>query len=570
MLDAMSIISLPRTGRALQRLVHILNVLSRHGFGHFVERVDLRRYLPISGGASTRIPAEPEMDTLAGIGNRLVQVCEELGPTFVKLGQTAASRPDLVPAPIVKALTRLQSHVAPFDYGDVERIVRGDLGESIEQLYGTFERAPLASGSIAQVHAATLKDGRDVVVKVKRPGIDAIVRLDMHVLKWLAELSAEYIPEMAVYRPLTIYEEFARSLDHELDFLFEASATQRFGAAFADAPHVRIPGIEWDLTGVGVLTMQRMTGRSMEDVLLNGVDGVNRIDLARHLADCFLRQYFETGLFHADPHPGNLLVYLPDHIGLIDFGMVGQVHDELRGQLIVALVATIQREVDIVIDVLADLGSLGENTNRKTLRRELRTLLEKYYGQPLKRLNLRTIFFEITDLMRRHDVALPRDFVMLGKSLVTVAGVALQLDPNLNLLELIRPKLKRMVSERLSPHRLLRRFVMGSWHVAAVLGEMPRNLRDAMRTMSSGQFKVNIQHNNLDHLANEIDRSSNRMAFSIFLAATIIGSSMLVRIPASDAIFGISLRAFGFIGFAASLFMGLWLLIAILRSGKLS
>jgi ubiquinone biosynthesis protein len=566
----MSLVSLPQTVRGLQRLRQIAQVLTKHGFGHFVERINLRRYLPLPGPAHAPRPHEPEADVLTSVGDRFVRVCEELGPTFVKIGQLASSRPDLVPAPVVKALTRLQDRVEPFDFDQARAILEADLGDSVETLFTRFDRAPIASGSMAQVHHAVDPDGRDVVVKIKRPGIDATVRLDMHVLAWLADGAETYIPELRLYRPRMIVDEFSQSMNRELDFMYEASATHRFAEAFAGSPAVHVPRVVWERTGANVLTMQRLSGLRMAEALEGRADGVHRRGLAKNLAECFLKQYFEMSLFHADPHPGNLLVYPPDQIGLIDFGMVGQVQDELTGQLVVALVATIQREVDCVIDVLADLGSIGPATDRARLRRELRELLEKYYGQPLRRLDLGVIFYELTDLMRRHDVVLPRDFVMLGKSLVAVAGVALQLDPELNLLELIRPRIKRMVSERLSSRRLLRGLLLGSWHIASALGELPRQLRDWMRGLSRGQMQIKIRHENLEHLASEIDRSSNRLSFSIFLAATIIGSSMLIRVPPADTVLGFSLRYFGFVGFAVSFVMGLGLLIAILRSGKLS
>lgn len=566
----MSFVSLPQTVRGIHRLRQIAVVLTRHGFGHFVERVNLRRFVPMAGLLFPKAAAEIEVDPMASIGQRLVRVCEELGPTFVKLGQLASTRPDLVPAPIVKALTRLQDRVEPFDADTARRIIEADLGASIEHLYTSFDEQPIASGSIAQVHCAVTRQGREVVVKVKRPGIDAMIALDMHVLRWLAHGAETYIPELRVYHPRVIVEEFAQTIHRELDFVYEGSATQRFCEAFQDTPAIIIPRVEWELTASNVLTMHRLVGLRMTQVLARMPANVDRRRLAQNLAECFLRQFFEMNLFHADPHPGNLLVFEPDRLGLIDFGMVGQVSDELSGQLVVALVATIQREMDVVIDVLADLAALGPETDRTALRRDLRELLEKYYGQPLKRLDLRTIFYELIELMRRYDVALPRDFVMLGKSLVAVAGVALQLDPNLNLLEMIRPRIKRMIHERLSPNRIVRGLTMSTWHILSVLRELPRQIRDWTRRANRGQIQINIRHQNLDYLASEIDRSSNRLALSIFSAATIIGSSMLVQVAPERTVLGVSLQYFGMVGFMVSFFLGLGLIVAILRSGKLS
>lgn len=566
----MSIVSFPQTVRGIQRLRAIAVVLSRHGFGHIVDRLNLRRYVPLSGWLWRRPADEFEPDPVISLGRRIVRVCEELGPTYIKLGQMASSRPDLFPAAIVSALTRLQDRVEPFEFSDVRKTVETDLGQPLDSLFSHFEQKPFASGSIAQVHRATTRDGRDVVVKVKRPGIDAVVQLDMHVLRWIADLSETHVPELRVYRPRIVVDEFAQTMGRELDFVFEGSATHRFAQAFIDNPRVHIPRVHWDLTATNVLTLQHMTGTPFRDVLSDEKGLIDRRALGRELAECFLKQFFELDLFHADPHPGNLLIFPPAEIGLIDFGMVGQVDNELSGQLVVALVAALRREVDIVIDVLADLAAIGPETDRTQLRRNLRELLEKYYGQPLKRLELGKIFYEITDLMRRHDVTLPRDFVMLGKSLVTVAGCALQLDPELNLLELIQPRISKMINDRIAPRRLAREFLTGSWHMLNILRDAPRQLRDWIRRINRGQVQINIRHQNLDHLASEIDRSSNRMAFSIFLAATIVGSSMLVQVPPAETVFGLPIRYFGLAGFFASFVMGAGLLIAILRSGKLS
>lgn len=566
----MSIVSFPQTVRGIQRLRTIAVVLTRHGFGHFVERLSLGRYVPLPGLFRRRPVDAAEADPVVSLGRRLVQVCEELGPTFVKLGQMASSRPDLFPAAIVTALSQLQDRVGPFEWAEVRRIVERDLGGPIETHFSHFEEKPFACGSMAQVHRATSRDGRDVVVKVKRPGIDEIVQLDMHVLRWIASLSETHIPEMRIYRPLMVVDEFAQSMGRELDFVYEGSATHRFAEAFADNPRIHVPVVHWDLTNTNVLTLQHMTGMPFREVMAGTGQYVDRRGLAKELAECFLKQFFEMDIFHADPHPGNFLIYPPSEIGLIDFGMVGQVSDELSGQLVIALVAAIRREVDVVIDVLADLGAIGPATDREALRRDLRDLLEKYYGQPLKRLELGKIFYEITDLMRRHDVTLPRDFVMLGKSLVTVAGTALQLDPELNLLELVGPRLRNLMAERFSPKRLTREFLTGGWHLLSIVRDAPRQLRDWIRRLNRGQVQINIRHQNLDHLANEVDRSSNRMAFSIFVAATIVASAMLVQVAPGETVFGLPIRYFGLAGFFASFVMGGGLLIAILRSGKLS
>ncbi len=565
----MSLATLPRTVKTFARLRVIAQVLSKHGFGHFVDRLQLGRFMPSAPWLHKGKEEEHEVDPLEAIGTRLVRVCEELGPTFVKLGQIASTRPDILPPQILTALEKLQDEVAPFPAQQAKRIFLEDTDVSVEKAFRQFTDQPFASGSIAQVHRATTTDGQEVVVKIKRPGIDSIVQLDVYVLKWMADRAEALFPELRPYHPKTIIDEFSDTVRRELDFVNEASTTTRFYEVFKDDPHIHTPQVRWDLTATNVLTMEYMDGVRLRDAL-DGKHAIDKKALARNLAECFLHQYFELGLFHADPHPGNLLIRPPDGIVLFDFGMVGQIDDELVGRLVIGIVATVNKEIDVLIDVLADLGALGRETNRQVLARDLRLWLEKYYGLPLKRLELGTIFRELIDTVRRNHVVLPRDFVAIFKSLATAWGVVLQLDPELLLLELLQPKLSKLLRERLSPKRMLRLAGLSTWHFASILRDAPRILRDTLRGIGRGQFQINIKHENLDYLASELDRSSNRLAFSVLVASTIIGSTMLLSMQDEFKVFGVPIRYLGFVGYAITFIMAAWLLISILRSGKMS
>jgi len=568
----MSLATLPKTVKTFARLRVIAQVLSKHGFGHFVDRLQLSKYLPSADWlrrGKTPPVEERELHPLEAIGRRLVSVCEELGPTFVKLGQIASTRPDVIPTEIRTALERLQDEVRPFPPEQARRIFNEDVGTTIEQAFREFTDQPFASGSIGQVHRAVTADGQQVVVKIRRPGIEQTIQLDIYVLQWLADRAESLFPELRPYRPKMLIDEFAQTIRKELDFINEASATSRFYDAFAGDPHISTPQVRWDLTGSSVLTLEFMEGVRLRAALGGPGIACDRRAVAQNLSECFLKQYFELGLFHADPHPGNLLIRPPTGIVLFDFGMVGQISDELMSKLVIAIVAAIKRETDALVDVLADLGALGQATDRTTLARDLRELLDKYYGLPLKRIDLAVIFTELIETVRRNDVILPRDFVAMFKSLATVSGVVLQLDPDLNLVGLLQPRLSGMIRDRLAPKRLLRIAGLSAWHVISILREAPRLVRDLMRGLGRGQFQVNIRHENLDHLASELDRSSNRLAFSVIMAAIIVGSSMLLSMVPEVSLFGVPIRYFGFFGYAVTGVMSLWLLVAIWRSGKL-
>jgi ubiquinone biosynthesis protein len=567
----MSLVTLPKTVRTFARLRVIAQVLSRHGFGHFVERLQLQRYMPsIDWLRRVKQPEGPEVDPLEAIGARLVRVCEELGPTFVKLGQMASTRPDVLPQQVLTALSRLQDDVAPFPSEQARRLFHDDVGMSVEKVFREFAAEPFASGSIGQVHRARTADGQDVVVKIKRPGIDNTVHLDIYVLQWMADRAEALFPELRPYHPKMLVDEFAQTIRRELDFINEASTTSRFHEAFEDDPHIRTPQVRWDLTGPSVLTMEYMSGIRLREALTQRRAECDLPALARNLSECFLKQFFELGFFHADPHPGNLLLSPPDDLVIFDFGMVSQMDDELAGRLVIGIVAAVNREIDVVIDVLADMGALGKNTDRRVLAGDLRAMLDKYYGLPIKRLDFGSLFPELIETVRRNDVILPRDFVALFKSLSTVSGVVLQLDPNFNLLELIKPKLTRMLAERASPRRIARMMAMSSWHILNIVRDAPRLVRDIMRGMGRGHFQINIRHENIDYLASELDRSSNRLAFSVLMAATIVGSSMVLSMATEVKILHFPIRYLAFGGYFLSFVMGIGLLIAIIRSGKMS
>lgn len=567
----MSLATLPKTVRTFARLRVIAQVLSRHGFGHFVDRLQLGRFIPSAIRFRFAPKAEEaDVDPLTAIGHRLVSVCEELGPTFIKLGQLASTRPDVLPPQVLTALERLQDDVAPFPPEQARRIFKDDVGMPVEQAFKRFTDEPFASGSIAQAHRAVAADGQEVVVKVKRPGIEQTVQLDIYVLRWMAERAESLFPELRSYRPRMLVDEFAQNIQTELDFVNEASATSRFQEAFADDPHIHTPKVRWDLTDSNVLTLEYMEGMHLREALDGRGKEVDCKQIARRLSECFLHQYFELGLFHADPHPGNMLIRPPGDVVLFDFGIVGQIDDDMVGRLVLGIVAMVNKEIDVIVDILADFGALSRDTDRTSLTRDLRTWLEKYYGLPLHRMEFKTLFRELIDIVRRNDAVLPREFVTMFKSLATVSGVVMQLDPELNLLELLQPKLSKLMRERFSPRRLARLAGVSGLHIASIVRDAPRLIRDLMRGIGRGQFQINIRHENLDYLASELDRSSNRLAFSVLVAATIIGSTMLLSMGSELTVFGVPIRYMGFAGYAVSFVMSAWLLIAILRSGKMS
>lgn len=542
----------------------ILQVLARHGFGHVVQWLNLQGYLPVF----KRLREAP-LQTTPGEGDSLPartrMVLQELGPTFVKLGQLLSTRPDILPETFVSEFRKLQDRVEPFPSDQAIARVEQELGADLGDLFTSFERAPRASGSIGQVHDAVLRDGRDVVVKVKRPGVESKIMSDLDLLSLLAQ-RAEAVPDLRPFRPVMLVEEFGRAMQRELDYVGEASSTSRFRQSFEGRDGVRCPMVLWDYTTPNVLTLERLSGVKLDEPERLAELGIEPRALAQRLLDTFIYQYFESGLFHADPHPGNLMVGSDGVISIIDFGMVGHLDGELRNHLGTALLGIARKDTELIVDVFAELGMVTD-MGSSGMRSDILALLDKYYGIPLRHLDAGSVFRDVMQVARRQGILLPRDFVLLGKSLVTVMSIAKSLDPELNLRDTIAPYAKALMLEKVAPKRLAKLLGVNAWHVSNLLHQLPREARLLLRKALGGNLQIAFRHEGLEHFITELDRASNRLAFSVLVACLVIGSSLIMHAKVGGEIFGVS--ALALMGYLSAFVLGVWLLIAILRSGRL-
>jgi len=544
----------------------VVRVLAKYGLGAIIERLDLRQYLPLP---SKWKPAPIDTESVAqsrSLAQRATNAMQELGPTFVKLGQFLSTRPDILPAVYLEEFSRLQDRVDPFPAAEARAIIERELGGPTERFFSRFDEEPIASGSIAQVHLAETTAGRSVVVKVKRPGISKVIVADLELLEDLADRIEDYIPEARVMRPRMIVDELGRHLRRELDFLHEASSTQRFHNAFADSDRNHCPEVLWELTTASVLTLERMSGRRISEFVTSGDVAVKK-QLAAALFDFYMKQFFELGYFHADPHPGNILVDKSLRINIVDFGLTGRLSDELQGILGTAIIALRHKNVKLLAALLEQAEVLTEQSDVGQVESDITNLMDTYMGMPLGRVEIQQLFAEMTATAQRNSMLLPRDFVLMGKALVTVGGLARALDPEFDAASALGPYMKMVVRKKLSAEGIARSASLVAFHGMNLLREAPADLRRLIRKALTGGLSFNFQHKGLDKLIFDLDRSSNRLAFSIIVASLVVASSLILNAGKGPLAWG--MPVLGIVGYVLAALLGLWLIWAILRSGRL-
>ena len=554
-----------RTYRHLNRYQRILRVLFKYGFNDLVDRLHIDQYLESGLQMINRKPREQ----IARLSRpeRLRLVFEELGPTFIKLGQLLSTRPDLIPADYLDELARLQDEVPAFSLAEVHAIFREELGRSPDEVFHYFDAEPLAAASIGQVHRARLDSGPEVVVKVQRPDIENVIAVDLEILAHIAGLMEQYLEEVQGHRPTAIVQEFARSLSREIDFAVELANVQRFARQFKNNAAIHVPLVYPELSTPRVLVMEYVLGikASMAGQLRE--QGYDLPLIAERGATLVMEQIFVHGFFHADPHPGNLFI-LPDNVVcFIDFGQMGRLSRKDREDftdLVLDLVAGDERTV--VEGVLKVTVQLGE-VDRESLARDLGGLVDLYLYRPLGELEAGRILQDLLDLVTRHKLTFKPAFYQMMKALSTVEGVGLMLDPKLELIRLARPFMRCIRLERMRPARLAEEIARTGSGYLQLLRELPEELRTILRQLRGGRMRLEFEHRGLQALGAALDRVSNRIAFAIVLAALIVGSSLIVLsdIPPHWH----DIPVIGLLGFLVAGIMGFWLLLSIIRHGRM-
>ncbi len=551
--------------RDLGRLHDLVAILVRHGFGDLVHRLGLEAALARAGRV---VPPLQRMTAIAGLSTPVRVRCalEEMGPSFVKLGQVLATRVDLFPPEWIDEFGKLQDQAPAVAWTAIHAQMAEDLGGVPEEVFFSIDPTPLAAASIAQVHRARLHDGTDVVAKVRRPGIRPIVEADLRLLQHLANSVEAHFPDLRRFHPVGVVKQFKASLTRELDLAAECRHAERIAASFpADRPAgLVVPRVHWDYTGERMNVQDFIDGIPVADIRALDAAGVDRQQVARRGAEAVLRMVLEDGFFHADPHPGNVFVLRDGRIALIDYGMVGRLSSARRAQVLVLLHALVRHRAETVTEVLLDWT--GEpDIDEAQLAEDIDAFVDRYHGVPLGQLDLVGMLLEVTTLLRVHRLALPADLALLIKVFVTLEGTGRKLDPDFDMARRAEPFLRRAMRARYSPRALARGGLRGLTGMADVIAALPHDLRALLRSVRGGQFRHHIDIGHLREFGQQIDHSANRLTVGVVLAALIVGSSITLTVKGGPTLLG--LPFFGLLGFVGAVLAAVWLLVSILRSG---
>ncbi|WP_054034251.1 ABC1 kinase family protein [Desulfatitalea tepidiphila] len=554
-----------RTYRHLNRYRQILAVLFKYGFGDLIDTLKIEQYIEIGLQMISRKRRE-RLEKLTR-AERTRMALEELGPTYIKLGQILSTRPDLVSVEFVNEFTKLQDKVPPFSSAAYVQSIEAELGTSCQHLFAELDEVPLASASIGQVHRARLHSGDEVVVKVQRPGIEKVIEVDLEIMLHLATLAERHIEELAVYRPIKIVEEFANTIEKELDYTLEASSMERVSRQFLNDPNVYVPKVYRNYSSRRMLTIEYVDGIKVSDTQRIDAARMDRRVITERGADILFKQIFTFGFFHADPHPGNIFVLPGNVICLIDFGMTGAVDRATREAFVRLVEGVIRRDEPRTAEILLKLTEWDEEPNRTELEKDVADFLGRHLYRPLGEIQFSKLMQHMLEVATKNRMRILPDIFLMLKALSQVENIARELYPDFDMIQAVTPFIRDVKVARLAPGRLMEDVVRLIEQSYEFLTDFPKDLLEISHSLRQKKMSFTLVLKDLDKMLATHDQISNRISFAIIIAALIIGSALIVISRMPPMVYGISL--IGLIGFLAAGFLGVWLLVAIIKKGRL-
>lgn len=556
-----------RTYRHAKRYSAILNVLIKYGFGDLVDALNIREHIEIARNKISRQQPEP-IEKLSR-PERVRMVLEELGPTFVKLGQILSTRADLIPLEYVEEMSKLQDAVPAFPYNSVKEIILSETGKAPGALFHSFHKKPIAAASIGQVHRAILKGTKEeVAIKVQRPDIQQTVEVDLEILLHLATLMERHVEELKFVHPTKIVDEFARSMEDEMDYRVEASHIERFAQQFVDDRTIYAPKVFRELTTKRMLVMEFIDGIKASDVVALGKGGYDLKEVASRGADSMLQQICVWGFYHADPHPGNILILPNNVICFIDFGMMGRISQQEREDFTDFVEVLIHKDENKAVDALLKLADASADPKQSELQRDLMEFMDRFAYLPLKELEMGKMLQSVVEILRKQGISLKPDLFLMVKALTISEGLGGSLDPEFEIMEHAEPFFRKIRLTRYSFQGMTRDFVDSGTELLRFVREIPGELRELLRKAREGKLKLEIEYGALERTLFRLDLISGRIASAIVLASLIIGSSIIVLSNTPPKWH--EMPIIGLAGLFIAAVMGLWLLTPFFRRGMRS
>jgi ubiquinone biosynthesis protein len=533
----------------LKRLKEIIKVLSKYEFGYLIEKIKLKHKIPFITPSYDYESLE-ELDESAP--ERLRFVLQELGPTFIKLGQTLSTRPDLVGRKFANEFTKLQDDNPPIEFDVVKASIKKELKHPIESIFSSFDAEPLGSASIGQVHRAVLKTGEDVAVKIQKPGVEHIIKSDISIMEFLAKRIDTYIPQFKIYNVPGIVEEFKRSILKEIDYENEAMNLKRFSYNFKDDETVHVPKIYSDYSSLKIITMELIGGKKVSDV--TEAEGFDLKLIAERGAVSYFKQVIMYGFFHADPHPSNIYILNDNVICYIDFGMMGILDDEFKQNLAELIVYFIDNNVSGMINQLTYMGMINDKVDTRSLKYDLTDMMYKYYGTELNEVH--GGMNDLINLMRKYHVSMPREFVLLARGIGMVEETGEKLDPNFNAVEVCKPIMMKVIRKKLTPLNFIDYIKKNIIETEHVLKNIPLTITKTLYKLEEGEIRIKVEHEGLERIV-------NKLSIAIILSALLIGSSMIMT--TNNGIFLLKFPYLGVLGFVISAILAIFLVVSILK-----
>ena len=545
-----------RTYRNINRYRQILTILFKYGFGNIIDVLKIDQYLEIGLKMISRTRQE-RVEKLSP-AERVRLLFEELGPTFIKFGQILSTRPDLIPVHYLFELEKLQDNVPAFSFQEVEQIISDEFG-SDKEVFTFIEEKPLASASLGQVHLAKLKNSKKVAVKIQRPGIQKLIKVDLEIMHHLATLMERHIEDLSFFHPIRIVDEFAATLEQELDYTLEASNMERVARQFVFDQNIYVPKVFLDKSTSTVLTMEYIQGVKISDIKKIDALGMDRQLLTIHGADMILTQVFEYGFFHADLHPGNLFALPGNVLCPVDYGMMGFIDLKARHSFIDLIASVVTRNSLQACRSLLELTEYDEEPDMRILERDIANFTGQYLSKPLKYIHMGRLLQDLLKIIVKHKLRLYPDTFLMMKSFAALEGVAHTLDPDFDMAGHAAPFVKKIKMARLAPKKIAEDLGRVTLESLEFLQEVPRESLTIIRQIRKGKFILGFDVQKLDKILASHGNAYTKLSFSIIIAALILGSSLLLSFKVPPQMFGLSIPGIG--GFVFSILLVLWLFV---------